>query len=265
MQWRAELKGSGKQAPTVDSVRLAYLPQNTPPSVRSITVSAQTAAAAVKAANAGSAAATYSITVTDTGDAGATSATGTATQPVTRASTEQIAITWVGEDLDGDKLTYNVHFRGEGESTWKPLKSNIQETLMVLDAEALADGRYFFRVTASDRMANPAAYAREGELVSAPVLVDRTPPVVTASAPTRSGSTVEVKVRAADAASPLKACEYSIDAGPWTPVAPDDGVVDSETETFTILLDSPAGVERLLVIRAYDAANNSGLAKALLR
>ena len=61
-----------------------------------------------------------------------------------------------------------------------------------------ADGRYVFRVTASDRPSNPANFARDAELVSAPVLIDNTPPVVTAAAPVRNGTSVTIDVDATD-------------------------------------------------------------------
>src|SRR5580658_4257004 len=40
IQWRAEFSGSTAWAPSLDSVTIAYLPQNTPPNVRSINVTA---------------------------------------------------------------------------------------------------------------------------------------------------------------------------------------------------------------------------------
>jgi len=258
VQWKAELQGSSGGAPILDSVRIAYLPQNTPPAVKSLTVSAQTSAAGAKI-SAAPAAAAYSITVTDTGETGATSQSGTATQPITRASAEQILITWAAEDADGDKLAYTLEFRGEGETQWKQLRANFTETQFTLDAEALADGRYFFRITASDRAANPAPYARSTDLISAPVLVDRTPPVVRS---TRAGS--EWRIEVEDTGSPLKSCEYSLDAGAWVPLAPSDGVLDSARESFTLKLEPVPAGEHLLVIRATDSANNAGLVKVIL-
>lgn len=256
-QWKAELSASA----VLHSVRVAYLPQNTPPILKSITVSAQTSSAGSKLATATATPAlpTYSITVTDTGESGASSVSGTASQPVTRASQEQLLISWVSEDLDNDKLIYTLQFRGEDESDWKLLKANVTETNYTIDAEALADGRYFFRVAVSDRLSNPAQHARTGELISAPILIDRTPPQlkVTSQAP-------QVQFTAADSASPLKSCEYSIDASPWTPVSPVDGVLDSMQEEFALQLPATAG-EHLVVFRCYDSANNAGLAKIVVR
>ena len=75
----------------------------------------------------------------------------------------------------------------------------------------------------------------------------------------------QIVFEAMDAASPLRRCEYSIDAGPWIPVEATDGVIDAPRENFQLRLpDAPAG-ERLLVLRAVDSAGNAGLAKVVIR
>ena len=269
VQWKATLTGAAGKSPVLDSVRLAYLPQNTPPELTALTVSALASSIAVPAAKPSAAAQpSYSITVTDTGEEGASSSSGTPTQPVTRSTVEQIQIAWSGEDQDGDKLAYKIEFRSEGQSGWTFLKGNLTETTYAVDAEAFADGRYQFRVTASDAASNSAASARETDIESAQILIDRTPPVVTLSAPKRSGAgnqTVDVQVEARDGASPLTRCEYSLNAGPWRSLDSDDGVIDSAAEKFNVRLSSlPAG-EYLLVVRAYDSANNAGVARVVVK
>jgi len=266
IQWKAELTAVGDRAPVIDSVTVSYLPQNNPPVLKSLSVTSQMATAPQpKPAATQSSAATYTITVTDTGESAPTSSTGTPTQPIGRAAGQQLQITWQAEDPDGDRLTYSLYFRGEDEREWKLLKSNLSENTYSLESEALADGRYFFRVVASDAASNPPAAARQAELVSAPVLIDHTPPVVRPGAPRRLGAHVEIEFEASDAASPLRRAEYSVDAGPWVPLEPLDGVLDSPEERFRLLLqDVPPG-EHLVVLRVFDASNNAGLARVLLR
>jgi outer membrane protein assembly factor BamB len=253
IQWRAEFNGG----PTsLDSVTIAFLPQNTPPIVRSINVTALPAAA-----KASSTSVAYSVTVTDTGEP----PIGTPSQTLGRAPNGQVQISWQAEDPDGDRLIYNLYFRGDGEREWKLLKANMSENSYLLDGDVFADGRYVFKVTASDAPSNPANLAREAELVSAPVLVDNTPPVVTASAPRRNGTVVDIDVDAQDRASALRRCEYSIDAGPWWPIEAADGLTDSERERFNIHVANLAAGEHLIVIRVYDTAGNAGLAKVIVR
>ncbi len=257
IQWRADLAGSAE----LDNVIVAYLPQNTPPVVRSISVTAISTGASKPASSASSA--SYSITVTDSGDASAS--TGAQSQTLGRAAGQQIQISWQADDPDGDKLIYSLYFRGEDEREWKLLRANMTENTYLLDGDVFADGRYYFKVTASDRPANPIDLAKDADLVSAPVLIDNTPPVVTAAAPRPAGNAFEIDVDAEDRGSALRRCEFSIDAGAWSPVEASDGVTDSNRERFNIHLPNlPAG-EHLVVIRVYDSAGNAGLAKVIVR
>jgi len=259
IQWRADFTGTAE----LDSVTIAYLPQNTAPSIRSITVSALAAQAGAAKSVSSSTSSAFSITVTDTGDA--TSAVGTQAQTLSRPAGQQLQVSWQADDPDGDKLSYNLYFRGEDEREWKLLRADISENTYLLDGDVLADGRYFFRVVASDRPSNAAEQARQAELVGPPVLIDNTPPVVTASAPRRSGTAVDIDVDAQDRGSILRRCEYSVDAHAWMPIEAVDGVTDSAREQYRIHIDNLPPGEHLIVIRAYDVAGNAGLAKVVVR
>ena len=263
IQWRAEFTGAASAPPELDSVTVAYLPQNSPPSLRSITVSAQAAAAGASKSVSSSASSAFSITVTDTGDA--TSAAGTQAQTLSRPAGQQILISWQADDPDGDKLSYSLWFRGEDEREWKLLRADITDNTYLMDGDMLADGRYFFRVVASDRPSNPPDQARQVELIGPPVLIDNTPPVVNAGAARRSGTAIEIDVDAQDRGSALRRCEYSVDARPWVPVEAVDGVTDSAREQFLIHIENFPPGEHLIVIRAYDVAGNAGLAKVVVR
>ncbi|MBI4873901.1 MAG: hypothetical protein HY822_04620 [Acidobacteria bacterium] len=266
VQWKAEFTGGGDPA-EVDSASLAYLRQNNPPVVKSLSVNLQWAGVSPsKPASAQpSQGAAYSVTVTDTGEAGASTAAGTPTQTVVRAAEQQLLISWQAEDPDGDRLVYALYFRGEGEREWKSIRADLTESSLTLDGDALAGGRYLFRVTASDRLVNPGGSAREAELVGAPVLLDNTPPVVTPGAVRRTATGVEIGVQAADGISPLRRAECSVDAGPWFPVEAEDGVADSREERFRVRVETLAAGEHAIVIRVYDAAGNAGLARVLVR
>jgi hypothetical protein len=74
-----------------------------------------------------------------------------------------------------------------------------------------------------------------------------------------------VEWTATDAASPLRRCEYSLDAASWVPVQAADGVIDSLREKFTLDLSNLSPGEHLLVVRAADSANNAGVAKVILK
>ena len=266
IEWKAELTGANA---SLASVGVSYLPQNSAPVVRSILVLTQVSSApAAKPSSLGTngaATAAYSITVTDTGDSGPATSTGTPTQTLSRAAAQQLLVTWQADDPEGDRLVYSLYFRGEGEREWKLLKSGMHENSFTLDGDALADGRYYFRVVASDREVNPPGTARESDLISTPVLIDNTPPVLKVGAPRRNGIGVDLDFEASDATSSLRRCEYALDAGPWVPMVSVDGVIDSQSEAFHLHLDGVANGEHLLVLRAIDSGNNAGLAKIVLR
>jgi hypothetical protein len=263
IQWRAEWP-AGSTA-TVDSVAVPYLPQNTPPVVHSITVTSIVGTNPAKSgANAAAATSAYSITVTDTGEPPAASSSTTASQNVSHLQTTQTQISWQADDADGDKLAYSVYFRAEDEQSWQLIRSRMLENTLLLDPDVFADGRYFFRVVASDTPSNPADLARESELVSTPVLIDNTPPVVTIDAPRRNDAVLDVDVEGEDKTSPLRLCEYSLDTGSWQPIEAVDGVTDSPRERFHLHLEKLRPGEHLLVFRIYDTENNAGLARVLL-
>ena len=263
IQWRAEWPaGDRAQLNTVD---VPFLPQNGPPAVRSITVTSVVGTNAQKTASAGGAsAAAYSITVTDTGEAPAASSATSASQSVSRLQTSQTQISWQADDPDGDKLAYSVYFRAEDETVWQLVRSRMFENTLLLDPDVFADGRYYFRVVASDSPSNSAAYAQESELISSPVLIDNTPPLVTLDRPVRDGGAVDFEAQAKDATSPLRLCEFSVDAGSWQPVESTDGVTDSPQERFRIHIEKLKPGEHLVVVRVYDSANNAGLARVIL-
>lgn len=270
IQWMVEMEApAGSAGPGLDSVAVSYLPQNNRPAVRSITVIPQwgassggKAAAAPATQTAGTA--SYSITVTESGDAAQPTSAGTPSQSVQRQGGQQLLLSWQADDADGDRLQYTLWFKGEDEQEWKRIKDQLAENTYLLDADLLADGRYLFRVEASDSPSNTVSTARTGELVSPPVIVDNTPPRVTLSAPRISGGNVEIDVLAEDASSPLRRVEFSADAGAWLPLEAQDGITDSRSERYLVRLNLPAG-EHVVVVRAFDSSLNPGLAKTVVR
>lgn len=236
LQWRAEFTGAAAR-PGMDDVTVAYLPQNSPPVIRALVV---------------------------TGVAGSSSKSPAAdAQTIGHNAGEQVQVIWQADDPDQDKLVYDLYFRGVDEKQWKLLRGDSTESTYTMDGEALADGRYLFRVVASDRLSNPPGAAREAEQVSTPVLIDNTPPAVTLSGAARNGRGFQVTAEATDRASVLRRCEYSIDAGPWTPVEAEEGVTDSAQERFNIRIADLAPGEHLISVRVYDSAGNSGVAKVV--
>ncbi len=259
IQWQATL-GAGS---VLDSVRLTYLPQNSRPVVRSITVLPEagdsTGASSAKGATTDTTS-SYSITVSAAGDASAPTTSTKATE-LGAGSQSKLAVSWKAEDPDGDDLRAELGFRGEGEAAWKTIKREIAESKFSIESDALADGRYYFRVRVDDGGVNPAGRALTDEKISYPVVIDHTPPRISLSS---NDADAQVRFDAVDAISGLSAAHYAIDAGKWRPLNSDDGVIDSQQESFTITLGKLAEGEHLIAFRVRDRAGNVGLGKTLL-
>jgi hypothetical protein len=263
IQWRAEFPAGSHTS--VDTVSIPYLPRNGPPAVRSVTVTSVINTNPLKSGAANtSASAAYSITVTDTGEAPVASTATSASQSISRLQTTQTQVSWQADDPDSDKLVYSLYFRAEDAANWQLIRSRMFENALLLDPDVFADGRYYFKVVASDAPSNSAEFARQAELISPPILIDNTPPVVTLGAPKRGASTLDMDIEGNDTTSPLRLCEYSLDAGFWQPIESNDGVTDSPREHFHLHLDALRPGEHLVVFRVYDTSNNAGLARIVL-
>ena len=256
LQWQATLRG----AATLDSLRVHYLPQNSAPVVRSLNVVPETSSGNGSAdSQAADTTSSYSITVSASGSSSAP----TPTSQTNRAGPlRKLAIVWGAEDPDGDRLRAAVAFRGEGESEWKTIREDLAGPKFSIDSDTLADGRYEFRVRVDDGLANPPGRALSAERTSAQVLVDQTPPRVTALPSSAQG---ELRFAAADAVAEIRSAEYSVDAGKWQPILSDDGILDAREEEFTLGLGDLEPGEHLVVLRVRDRAGNTALAKSLIR
>jgi hypothetical protein len=163
-------------------------------------------------------------------------------------------LAWKAEDADGDRLTYSLQYRREGETTWRELRSGWLDTLFVWDTTSVPDGRYVVRVLASDGATNPADRALSGERESEIIDIDNTPPQI-AIAASRQDNATRLTVDVRDAQSPIQKVEYSIGGGPWQLVRPIDGLADSLLERYEIVL--PAGTDPgRVVVRATDQLQN---------
>ena len=255
LQWQATLRGKAE----LSRVTVHYLPQNSAPVVRSVNVVPETSSSADSSENQASATSSYSITV---------SASGESSPPTQAASTSaastmrKLAIVWAAEDPDGDKLRAEVSFRGEGEQEWKTIRKDLSGPKFSIDSDALADGRYEFRVRVDDGLANPSDRALTAERTSRIVLVDQTPPTVRRL---DSAAGDAVRFRAEDAESEVRSAEYSVNAGDWHPIRSDDGILDALAEEFTVRLEDLEAGEHLVVLRVRDRAGNTALGKALVQ
>ncbi len=179
--------------------------------------------------------------------------------PKASASTN-VALTWDVDNPDDDKLRYRLFYRREGFEGELPMLREFEvhdSSDYTWDTKAIPDGFYRVRVEASDETSNPDAFTLKTEAVSAPILVDNHAPQL-AELSVAQG---KLKGRASDAMGPVAALEVSVDAAPFRPVFPDDGLLDTASERFSVELGklSPGG--HIVALRATDAAHNVGSAE----
>jgi hypothetical protein len=156
-------------------------------------------------------------------------------------------VSWRAEDPNGDPLRFTVEVQQAGSPSWWKVRDELEATAIAIDTQALADGMYRFRLTATDAPANPAAPAT-AQALSAWFVVDNTPPKVTVA---RAGDAWVVTVD--DALSPVTEVEWNRDADLWHALVPDDGLLDRKHETFRIPVEHGAHV---LAVRAVDDHHN---------
>lgn len=169
-------------------------------------------------------------------------------------SSGKLELSWKGKDPNGDDLQYWVEIRREEWPDWIALTPKpISEAKYTLDASTLPQGRYRVRVRASDRLANAPGEAREAERVSEPFLLDREAPRLAIK---QEGDRLEVV--AEDNLTRITKAAYAIDGGEWTPIFPEDGLADSPRESFSIPLKELGPGSHVVMVRAVDAAGNTG-------
>ncbi len=256
-QWRATLHGP-TQSPLLHSVTVPYLPRNLAPEVTEITIHP--------------AGDVFQQTL-PSGDPpiagldGPPSATDISRIPREVDSPSPVlgrkvyrkgfrAFQWKARDLNSDRLSYSIAFRLEDSArNWTPLKDGIEATLFTWDTTSIPDGSYLLRVTASDTVTNPANQSLNGQRETEPFVVDNSAPTISIRRTSTTDGIAEFSVQAMDDLSPIDTVEYTIDAERWHVIYPTDGISDSPTETFRVVV--PADQATHLVIRAMDDMNNT--------
>ncbi len=268
LQWQATLTGKDG-SPVLTSVTVAYLQRNLRPRVTSITVYPPGHVFQKPYSTGDGEIAGFDNGWPDTRPsptalaAGSPGSAGLASSPLGRRIYQKGLQTfaWKAEDDNDDKLQFDVLYRREGETAWRPLKRGLSDPLFVWDTTSVPDGTYVVRIVATDSPSNPADLALSSEADSVTFDVDNTPPTIRVTKIRREGGRSIVSFEATDLQSVIQRVDYSTDATKWQPLYPNDGICDSRTEQFELALDGdPSGV----VIRAMDAMGNVTTARAEL-
>jgi hypothetical protein len=269
IQWRATLRravpvtSATTAAARVENVQITYLPRNVAPEVLSITtfpvgVGLQPQVQSqidpnIEASN------------LDPAIFGA----GSNMQAPPRRIYQRgaLSLQWQAEDPNGDSMQFSIFYRPLNEQTFRLLQENVRENFYTVDGAALGDGRYVFKIVASDAPENPPEISLTGERVTEPVDVDATPPVVrVAREDTQPAGRARIRFTVEDATGFVRRADVSIDGETWRAIFPEDGIADSPRETYVIDVPLPdAARERTITLRAFDTSGNVGSARFVVR
>lgn len=264
VQWKATLKADAAgKSPLLASLKLPYLQQNFRPEVNSVDV-LNSGLALIKVQTFGTAGNTANA------DAGGVRANGRGGSPVRIPPRRQNmkgaqSFQWAAVDRNNDVLTYDLYYRGEAERNWKVLKQGLEDAFFTIDSDTLPDGSYELRVVASDSPTNPATGSLQGEMTSRPFTIDNTSPEVNVRLIGVERGRARVAIDTTDRTSTLNQAEVSTDTGEWRTVFPQDGIIDSKTESFDWLSGDLTPGEHVIAFRIYDQNDNVGMGKVVVR
>jgi hypothetical protein len=260
LQWKATFTGSGQ----LDSVDVAYLPRNVEPYINQI--EATPANYKFPPATTPLVSASQTLVLPPLGKKALSGglSMGADSPPAMQYAKGFIGARWLAGDPNGDSLVFTVEIKGVNENEWKLLRDKVSERYLSFDSTAFPDGEYRLRVTASDDPGNPPGEALTTREVSAPFIIDNTPPKITGLASQRNGGKLALKWHAADALNNIAKCEYSLDGGDWKFAAPVSRLSDSPELDYELAVDAAAG-EHTIAVRVEDEYGNQSVEKTVVR
>lgn len=163
-------------------------------------------------------------------------------------------IYWKGSDPNGDKLIYDLEYKLKGEKNYRKLANNLETPYFRFKSYLMPSGIYDFRITASDRFDNPIDLSKTKTLEVLNIKYDNDSPEIFDFAVKIEGNKRIITFRAEDKLSFLKTVRYSTITEEWHYILPDDKVLDSMSENFTIIIeDEEAGS---ITIEVLDTEGN---------
>ena len=168
-----------------------------------------------------------------------------------------LSMSWTDRDPNGDTLEYSVYFRPLGDSAWTRLAGGLRQNWFNLNRDELGDGKYQFKLVASDAPSNPPGQSREDFMISRVVTLDSVPPRLRSLDPRKTAQGWELTVEVTDELSPVYMVEYSRDGGEtWSALPAEDGLCDQLQERCRLTVPALAPDVHLLLVRAMDYCGN---------
>jgi len=175
-------------------------------------------------------------------------------------------VVWKAADPNGDKLLFDLYYRGTDERTWKLIEKDLENGKPYKwDTSRVPDGYYILKLVARDDAVRPPQEALRHERESRPLLVDNRPPTVEQiRARRQADGSYELSGVARDGLSSITAIEVSRNSGDWRPVFPTDGILDSPEEPFSFVTQVLEPGEHVFAFSVTDKARNVGSGKIVV-
>ncbi|MFQ5957547.1 MAG: hypothetical protein ACE5KK_07230, partial [Candidatus Brocadiales bacterium] len=256
IQYRASLSTtSPNTTPLLKSVSIAYLPNNQPPEIISLTIDREKR---------------YDSRRRPAKPINERRAKGRA---VPRKPTDvrrvpgpgTKLIEWQASDPNRDNMSFVLYYKGVNERNWKFLQKEKEKPSYLWHTTRVPDGEYLIKLVASDRPDNPPEVALNTEKIATPFVIDNTRPrLINLSVSTVERNKVSVGGAVVDELSDVSKLQYSVDAGDWVSIFPKDRIFDARDESFSFTVEGLAPGEHTIVINATDKEGNIGSGKALI-
>ncbi|MBN1393129.1 MAG: hypothetical protein JW947_10050 [Sedimentisphaerales bacterium] len=167
-------------------------------------------------------------------------------------------ISYKAKDDNDDKLIYKIDFRRADRAGWIELEKEQEANSFEWDGKTVEDGRYEFRVTASDERSNTTATKLTGSRITEPVVVDNTGPVVKKYSIESNKKAIVLKLQVSDQLSAIGKVEYTVNSNAmWISTVPDDLVYDTTEEEFTIDIEPLDAGGHIIAVKVGDAVGNT--------
>ncbi len=268
LQWRVALRSAADELLTLRAVRIPYLGPNRAPEISEVSVATAWAefqasaggqrAGSVRQSLPGGVQVEYSFEGAPAGTGEPQSRTGLWARSLRSA-------TWKAIDPDLDGLEFDLYLRAVGEEEALPLKEDLTDTVYTWDSAAWPEGWYELKIVASDANGNAPGSGLSAERWSEPFQIDNTPPQLIDLAIGREEGRVVVTGRAQDGLSRIAAIEYSVNGEGWRPAMPEDGILDSRSESLRIAVPDLSDGRRPSVVGVRIADEIGHVASGRLR
>lgn len=179
------------------------------------------------------------------------------------SNTGTIQVNWNAVDPNQDDLEFELFFKGQDETTWKLIQDELRQANVPLQVKGVADGRYRFRVTVSDRLSNPPGTVLADEIISDEFVVDNSAPRIEDFRVTAEGRKARLEAKVVDEVSFVSSVEVDIDNEEAWPLFSEDGLFDEREESINWLSMELEPGEHVLTIAVTDRQGNTEVRKAI--